>query len=127
MLVDEEDGDDYQLSGARAKGKGKKTQRGQPAPVVASPANSRAHTLNEDHLHIFANTLASSSQDGNGSLHLGGLGGADTTFGNDDDLFGLELGENPDLGLDGLEGWDYPTQATIALDSDQQQHAVSQS
>ncbi|KAH7103992.1 Rec8 like protein-domain-containing protein [Auriculariales sp. MPI-PUGE-AT-0066] len=118
-----EDGDEYEPSRSKS---GKTRRQQHKAATVASPANTKAHTLNEDHLHLLG-LLDSSSQGGNGSLVLGGLGGPDSSFGRDDDgLLGFDLGDGADLGLELPDGWvEHPTQATIAQDSDQQ-HLHSQ-
>lgn len=106
----------------KRKSKGKTAAKAPAARSTVKAADVVAHTLDEPQLHLLSNAsidqLDSSSQP-NASFNLAFDSNRDDdalfNFGGED---GIGLGNTElDLGLDLGEGWEYPTQATIAEES----------
>ncbi|EJD52680.1 hypothetical protein AURDEDRAFT_120316 [Auricularia subglabra TFB-10046 SS5] len=108
--LEDEDSEDYNPNSRKSKSKAAGKARAKPHSVPPTPG---AHTLDEHHLHLLNTSLdGDSSSQNNGSFQLPG----DSSH---DDLlldFG-GAGQDFDLGLDLGEGWEFPTQATIAEQS----------
>lgn len=108
--LDADESEDYNPNARKSKSKAGGKARARHQSVPQTPA---AHTLDEHHLHLLNTSLdGDSSSQNNGSFQFP----ADPNH--DDMLFDLGgAGLDLDLGLDLGEGWEFPTQATIAEQS----------